>query len=157
MQNSHSFKCQVTFDWVEGEGCCSYTFASSTLPRVFLWNNPELLFLLCKLAKVRNFKALYYGSDAILRKNQKYTHCNKWDQNERFSGCQNVQRFLEDYRTFIAAILVNSVGIGAINLTALVTPPSKTGFHQTIEESPRQIQIQLNQCSTTLLAKNGNH
>ena len=66
-------------------------------------------------------------------------------------------RFLEDYRTFIAAILVNSVGIGAINLTALVTPVSKTGFHQTIEESPRQIQIQLNQCSTTLLAKNGNH
>ena len=64
-------KCQVTFDWVEGEGCCSYTFASSTLPRVFLWNNPELLFLLCKLAKVRNFKALYYGSEAILRKETK--------------------------------------------------------------------------------------
>ena len=87
-------KCQVTFDWVEGEGCCSYTFASSTLPRVFLWNNPELLFLLCKLAKVRNFKALYFGSEAILRKKQKYTHCNKWDQNKRFSGCQNVHKVL---------------------------------------------------------------
>ena len=60
-------------------------------------------------------------------------------------------RFLQDYRTFIAATLLNSADIGAINLTALVTTPSKTGFHRTIKQSPRQIQIQLKKFSTTLL------
>ena len=54
--------------------------------------------------------------------------------------------------TGIAATLLNSADIGAINLTALVTPLSKTGFHQTIEQRLRQIQIQFKQCSTTLLA-----
>ena len=66
------------------------------------------------------------------------------------------QGFLQDYRTFIATILLIAQlcrhCIGAINLTALVTPPSKTGFHQTIEQRLRQIQIQFKQCSTTLLA-----
>ena len=54
--------------------------------------------------------------------------------------------------TGIAATLLNSADIGAINLTALVTPPSKTGSHKTIEQSLRQIQRQSKQCSTKQLA-----
>ena len=66
------------------------------------------------------------------------------------------QGFLQDYRTFIATILLSAQlcrhCIGAINLTALVTPPSKTGSHKTIELSLKQIQRQSKQCSTKKLA-----
>ena len=112
-------------------------------------------FIPWKIAKVQNFMALFMALKPYFAKTNNSLIPKIGSEWAFLLMSECAQGFLQDYQTFIALICSTQLYrhcIGAINLTALVTPLSKTGFHQTIEQRLRQIQIQFKQCSTTLLA-----